>query len=82
VFSLKSVAKHAEEFPDDIWIIVGSRVYDVTEFLPLHPAGAYSISKKNGKDCTTDYEFHSVAGRNLFKPYQIGVLETQSCIIS
>ena len=34
------VAKHAE--PDNCWIVVNNKVYDLTKFAPDHPGGADS----------------------------------------
>ena len=36
--SVSEVAKHAN--PDDCWIVVNGKVYDLTKFAPDHPGGA------------------------------------------
>ncbi len=41
------VAKHNTR--DDCWIVIATRVYDVTDFLSKHPGGAGIIVKYAGK---------------------------------
>ncbi|KAL2015917.1 hypothetical protein VTK56DRAFT_4531 [Thermocarpiscus australiensis] len=48
------VAKHNR--PDDCWVIVHGRAYDVTEFLPEHPGGTKIILKYAGKDATDEFD--------------------------
>jgi L-lactate dehydrogenase (cytochrome) len=50
----EEVAKHNSR--DSCWVIVHSRAYDVTEFLPEHPGGPKIILKYAGKDATEEYE--------------------------
>jgi cytochrome b involved in lipid metabolism len=38
--STAEVAKHAT--PEDCWIVVNGKVYDLTRFAPSHPGGAES----------------------------------------
>jgi cytochrome b involved in lipid metabolism len=44
------VAKHAS--PEDCWIVVNGKVYDLTKFAPDHPGGASSVflTKLNTSD--------------------------------
>ncbi|GAB1318859.1 Cytochrome b2, mitochondrial precursor [Madurella fahalii] len=48
------VAKHNK--PNDCWVIVHGRAYDVTEFLPEHPGGSKIILKYAGKDATEEFD--------------------------
>ena len=48
-FTPSQVAKHNK--PDDLWIIVKGKVYDVTTYLPVHQGGD-AILKYAGKDAT------------------------------
>ncbi|KXX80283.1 Cytochrome b2, mitochondrial [Madurella mycetomatis] len=48
------VAKHNK--PNDCWVIVHGRAYDVTEFLPEHPGGTKIILKYAGKDATEEFD--------------------------
>ncbi|KLT43318.1 mitochondrial fmn-dependent dehydrogenase [Cutaneotrichosporon oleaginosum] len=44
------VAKHNKR--DDCWVIIAGNVYDVTEFMAIHPGGAAVILAAAGKDAT------------------------------
>ncbi|KAL2148240.1 hypothetical protein VTH82DRAFT_2486, partial [Thermothelomyces myriococcoides] len=48
------IAKHNK--PDDCWVIVHGRAYDVSEFLPEHPGGTSIILKYAGKDATEEFD--------------------------
>jgi L-lactate dehydrogenase (cytochrome) len=54
VISLDRVREH--KFSNDCWIVVHSKVYDVTSFLPEHPGGSKIILKYAGSDATTAYD--------------------------
>ncbi|KAF8891829.1 glyoxylate dehydrogenase [Infundibulicybe gibba] len=54
LISGKTVSEHASR--DSCWIIVHSKVYDVTEFLDEHPGGSKIILKYAGRDATEAYE--------------------------
>lgn len=40
--AVAEIAKHAT--PDDCWVVVNGKVYDLTNFAPNHPGGASSMS--------------------------------------
>lgn len=82
VFTRSDVAKH-NSF-EDCWLIVHKKVYDVTEFIQIHPAGAASILRHGGRDASEDFEFHSKATQRLWKHFEIGRLDecTGTCIVS
>ena len=48
------VAKH--DTPDDCWVVIHGKVYDVTKFLDRHPGG-YEILSGAGGDMTEIFEF-------------------------
>jgi cytochrome b involved in lipid metabolism len=58
------------------WVSVGSYVYDVTEFLPHHPAGEKTILRYAGRDISEHVPFHSpLMMRLLRRNYLIGRLD-------
>ena len=57
------------------WLRTGARVYDVTSFLPEHPAGERAILRHaGGEDVTRDFMFHTKATRRAWAKYHIGRL--------
>eukprot|EP00727_Mastigamoeba_balamuthi_P009464 m51a1_g514 cytochrome b5 domain containing protein (350) ;mRNA; f:321525-322725 len=50
VFTRSEVSRHAT--PEDAWIIVSGRVYDITLCLKKHPPGLDAVLPHLGKDCT------------------------------
>lgn len=55
-FTLEEVEKHNK--PDDAWIIINNKVYDVTSVLSWHPGGAAAVLNYAGKatvDTSNDY---------------------------
>lgn len=60
---------------ESCWLVAGSDVYDVTSFLPRHPAGTFSIVRHaGGQDCSEDLLFHSSKARKLWAQHKIGRL--------
>ncbi|KAI9761137.1 MAG: hypothetical protein M4579_001184 [Chaenotheca gracillima] len=53
-FSADEISRHCK--PEDVWIVVGGKVYDVTEFTPTHPGGAGVILRYAGADATQAYD--------------------------
>eukprot|EP00158_Paraphelidium_tribonemae_P001306 Partr_v1_DN24227_c2_g1_i1_m36779 len=64
LLSLDDISKH--DRADDCWVIVNSRVFDVTRFLQCHPAGAETILKRGGRDATRDFYFHSASAQRIW----------------
>lgn len=82
--SAESVAQHAAR--DDCWMIIGKKVYDVTEYVRSHPGGS-EILRGCGKDATTLFDTrrdngervgsgapHSSGAKAALESFQIGVL--------
>lgn len=70
------VAKHSS--PSDCWMIINSKVYDVTSYLPYHPGGAGTILQYCGSDGTAAFDTrggtgsHSAYASSLLGSYYIG----------
>lgn len=52
-FTASQVAQHSSA--NDCWMIINTKVYDVTKFVALHPGGK-EIVRGCGKDATTLFE--------------------------
>jgi hypothetical protein len=52
--SAQEVAAHNS--PDDCWIIVSNKVYDVSSYVKLHPGGASTITPYCGEEATRAFE--------------------------
>ncbi len=46
-------------------------IYDVTDFIHIHPGGKTSLFLKNLKDCSADYKFHSKNAKQTWNNYLI-----------
>lgn len=58
---LREVARHCT--PEDCWLLVHGRIYDVTTWVPLHPGGAL-IYVKAGGDCSQLFDaYHPLSAR-------------------
>ncbi|KAK4575237.1 hypothetical protein LTR86_001089 [Recurvomyces mirabilis] len=56
--TVEEIKKHNS--PDDCWIVVDGKVWDITDFAPEHPGGGQIIWKHAGRDATTSYsEIHA-----------------------
>lgn len=76
---LSDVQKHNS--PNDCWIIVSDMVYDVTNYLKLHPGGEDLIAAQCGKNATTAFSSqggrgtsHSSKAKNELSKYLIGFM--------
>ncbi|KAN0129166.1 acyl-coa dehydrogenase [Lactarius tabidus] len=83
-FTVEEVAKHNKE--GDLWIIVDSRVYDVSKFANLHPGGAavLLVDSIAGKDATQAFfGLHrlEVLYRPQYTRLQIGTIRGQQPLI-
>ncbi|KAL1512352.1 hypothetical protein AB1Y20_005612 [Prymnesium parvum] len=80
-FAAAEIARH--NTPMDCWLVAHGKVYDVTSFLKLHPAGEFSIVRHAGKDASEDFDFHHKEAQKMWSPYFLGyVLKDETCVIS
>lgn len=77
-FTMDQVAKHATI--KDCWLVIDEKVYDVSSYIPKHPAPESAIVKYCGKNAdhgwnTKDKKSaHSRAAARLLNRYEIGTL--------
>ncbi|XP_020802684.1 cytochrome b5 isoform X2 [Drosophila serrata] len=72
--SLATVKEH--NTPNDLWLIIENKVYDVTKFRLEHPGGEDSLLDVAGRDGTKEFNDvgHSSEAREILKKYYIGNL--------
>ena len=73
------LAKHNKA--NDCWLLISSKIYNVTSYIGSHPGGANEIIKFCGTDATTAFQTkdgrgnnHSQAAYAMLVPYYIGNL--------
>lgn len=65
--SYAGIAQHA--MPEDCWIVVRDRVYDVTGYLDDHPGGEETITPWCGQESTVAFETEDGAGTHSRRAY-------------
>ncbi|XP_076325511.1 cytochrome b5-like [Tachypleus tridentatus] len=53
MYTVADVYEHC--MPNDCWLIINDKVYDVTEFLKEHPGGEEIILEYGGRDATLSF---------------------------
>ncbi|KAI1282112.1 Cytochrome b5 [Halotydeus destructor] len=73
-YTLDQVADHCS--PDDCWLVIYDKVYNVTNFLNLHPGGEYILLEFAGRDATIAFRGtrHGKDSYEMLEQYQIGIL--------
>jgi len=77
--TLEELSKHNNE--KDCWKAIHGKVYDFTDYLPMHPTAAKVFTKWCGKESTKAYDAkgggrgHSQYADSLLERYYIGDLE-------
>ncbi|KAJ1293559.1 hypothetical protein BS78_01G077700 [Paspalum vaginatum] len=76
LYSMKEAALH--NTPEDCWVVVDGKIYDVTKYLEDHPGGADVLLEATGKDATEEFDDagHSKSAKELMQDYFIGELDT------
>ncbi|KAK0438190.1 peroxisomal acyl-CoA-dehydrogenase [Desarmillaria tabescens] len=77
-FSREEVAKHNKD--GDLWIIIDTKVFDVSRFKDMHPGGAAVLldAELAGQDATEAFyglHRHEVLQKPQYQRLQIGVIE-------
>ncbi|KAJ5757141.1 Cytochrome b5 [Penicillium nucicola] len=74
MYTLEEVKQHNK--PDDVWIVIHNKIYDVTKYLEDHPGGSAILIEVAGTDATEAFEEtgHSDEARNELAQYFIGDL--------
>lgn len=72
--SLKEVQRHNHD--EDCWIVLRRKVYDVTDFLQDHPAGADILLACAGTDATEAFvkASHSIDAEDMLSEFYVGDL--------
>ncbi|XP_028893828.1 uncharacterized protein LOC105208699 isoform X3 [Zeugodacus cucurbitae] len=75
IYTLEDVKQHNK--PEDLWIIIAGKVYDVTKFRNEHPGGEETLDDVGGRDGTRDFDDvgHSQEAKEMLKKYYIGDVE-------
>ena len=79
-FTAAQVAAHSSA--DSCWLVIRGRVYDVTDYIEVHPAEPKTILDHCGQDGTTAFDTkdrkrsqrHSKAAERMLEDYFIGTL--------
>ncbi|KAI5950568.1 hypothetical protein CANMA_005228 [Candida margitis] len=71
-YSLQEIKKHDQ--PNDIWMVLYNKVYDVTDFCKYHLGGIEVLYDCGGADATQAFEDvgHSDFAMEMLQPYLIG----------
>lgn len=73
VVSFLAMAEHGE--PEDCWMTIHGKVYDMTEYAPVHPGAPTLITRHCGTDATRWFDFdHTVAILPIVDKYLLGDL--------
>lgn len=78
VYSLSEVAQHASL--DDCWLVVEGAVYDVSDYVPRHPAPPSVLEPWCGREATEGMRTrgnssdHSARAWRMLARYRIGIL--------
>jgi len=65
VYTLSEIESH--NCKEDCWLIIDDKVYDVTDFIKLHPGGVQTLVQNGGKDATS--LFYSLHRSEILKKY-------------
>ncbi|KAJ8587519.1 acyl-CoA dehydrogenase NM domain-like protein [Rhizopogon salebrosus TDB-379] len=83
-FTLEEVAQHNK--PDDLWVVIDAKVYNLSRFKDLHPGGLSVLidDEVAGQDATEAFyglHRHEVLERPQYQRLQIGTITGQQPVI-
>ena len=79
VVARKDMALHVE--PEDCWMSIHDKVYDMTDYAPLHPGAPSLITNHCGTNATRWFDFeHSVALLPIVDRYMLGTLQLEAVV--
>ena len=76
--SISSAELTKHNTPSDCWLIVSGKVYNVTDYINMHPAGPETITPYCGKDATAAFDTrngrgpHSQGAQDALNNYYVG----------
>ncbi|CAJ1939049.1 unnamed protein product [Cylindrotheca closterium] len=74
VVAMETIVEHTQ--PEDCWMSIHGKVYDMTEYAPVHPGPPSLITNHCGTDATNAYDiFHSISLLPIVNEYLLGTLE-------
>jgi uncharacterized protein (DUF2236 family) len=74
--SATEVSKH--DRPDDIWMIINGKVFDLTDFQREHPGGSTVLQQVAGKDASKDFlKHHKSIELDRYRRLCVGFIETK-----
>jgi len=74
-YTPQQVAHH--DTPDDTWVSIDGRVYDLTRWIPKHPGGSIPLRQCAGRDMTDAFRaYHGPGGRaaRTLRAFYVGEL--------
>lgn len=79
IISADEVRTHST--PEDLWMVVHNKVYNLTSFAALHPGGAEVLLDCAGADASEAFEDvgHSQDAFDMLAPYLVGELPSNEC---
>ncbi|KAK4183951.1 hypothetical protein QBC35DRAFT_535336 [Podospora australis] len=73
-FALADVQKHNQ--PDDLWIVINNKVYDISKYLEDHPGGTAVLNEVAGNDASAEFieVGHSAEAIDSLENFYVGDL--------
>lgn len=75
-FTWSEIAEHGTA--DSSWVTFRDSVYDITEYLQMHPGGPKILIDKAGRDMSKDFEIahgsNNLRIESMLEPYKIGTI--------